>query len=240
MDNLSSRLACFVPSYSSLLVNSDVHGTTNATDVHNFKDTALCHGRNIIINSTFLSAQKILSEIDSWDEKTLILVDEVHNIPGFPALCSWIQELPSVLIMSATLPDEIHEDLRIEHVSKVPFSKGIDSGYIVDYATWLPVLTTNNDGRSSIEATVPLELGNEFDQTITPKVLYHARCMMLTGSRRAIVYLQSKDECYVYMECFRRVLEDYHGINELWMGKIACDVDSHQRSSILNQEVFAY
>ena len=51
--------------------------------------------------------------------------------------------------MSATLPQELFEELQIEHISKVPFLKGLEGGYIVNYTIWLPLLTKDSDGSSS-------------------------------------------------------------------------------------------
>lgn len=67
------------------------------------------------------------------------------------------------------------------------------------------------------------------------KALYHATCMMRTGSRRTIVYLNSRDECTEYINCFQRVIEDYHGVDDIWLGNVTSDVDAQQWSTMLSQ-----
>ena len=168
------------------------------------------------------------------NEDTLIVVDEVHNVIGYCKLCTWISELSKVLVMSATLLEEVHKELQIEHTSKASFLKGIEDGYVVDYTIWLPVLTRHDDGLTSIDANVPTEFCH-LNQSLAVKMLYHITCMLRTQSRHTIVYLQSQDECDYYIVCFCQLLEEYHGIDNYWFGKITSDVDGHQRRSLLKE-----
>ncbi len=55
----------------------------------------------------------------------MALVDEAHHLTG--TLLSpheWLQDLSRVTIMPATLPQELFDKLPVDHISKVPFSKG--------------------------------------------------------------------------------------------------------------------
>ena len=136
--------------------------------------------------------------------------------------------------MSATLPQELSDELGIKHTSKVLFSKGQEGGYTVAYTLWLPVLAKDTDGSASVEADIPADFAS-YDSTFVMKPLYHATYMMRTGSRCTIVYLNSHEECKEFMTCFRRIIEDYHGVEEIWLGKITSDVDAQQWTTLLIQ-----
>ena len=164
----------------------------------------------IIIYSTFRSAENLLTTNKYWDDNVMALVDEAHHLTGSPRLCEWLQDISHVTIMSATLPQELFSELHIDHISKVPFSKGLEGGYIVDYTLWLPMMTKDGDGNTSVVAEIPVEFAL-YPRNIISMALYHATCMFRTGSGRTIVYMNSQQECDDYMTCFRKVIEDHHG-----------------------------
>ncbi len=234
VDNLRTRLSSFLPEYSSILIDSDSQGTTDKRKLHDFMISAKSKSTPVVIYSTFRSAENILLTCDLFDDGMMALIDEAHHLLGSPQLRNWIRDLPRVTVMSATLPHELIEELDIQHISKVQFSKGLEGGYIVDYTMWLPALTIHENGTTSVEAKIPDELAT-YSNTMIVKVLYHATCMMRTGSRRTIVYLNSQDECTEYMSCFQKVIEDYHGIEDIWVGKITSIVDAQQRTLLLSQ-----
>jgi predicted ArsR family transcriptional regulator len=66
------------------------------------------------------------------------------------------------------------------------------------------------------------------------KALYHAVCVLKTGSRKTIVYLPSQADCDRYMEISRDVFENYHGLT-VWTGKITAEVSKERRKAILNE-----
>ena len=228
VENLRDRLACFLPGHAPLLVDSDVGGTTDEKEIDAFLET---HMGEVVIYSTFQSAMEILAQ-RKWYEEMVLLVDEAHN--ATTELCEWVQGFRRCLVMSATFPDDICEAMEIEHKVVVPFSKGIEGGYIVDYTLWLPSLTKHEDGSTSVEADIPVGF-EAYERSMVLKALYHAVCMLRTGSRRTIVYLGTQVECDQYMEVCRRVLEEYHGVTGVWMGKMTCSVSSRERKEILSE-----
>lgn len=232
VENLRERLACFLPGYAPLLVDSDAGGTTDEKEIEVFLEERLAKGESVVVYSTFQSAEDILAKRE-WEEDTVVLVDEAHNVVGREALCEWIQGFRRCLAMSATFPEEVEEAMGMEHKAVVPFSKGIEGGYIVDYTLWLPSLTKHEDGSTSVEAEIPVGF-EAYERSMVLKALYHAVCMLRTGSRRTIVYLGSQADCDEYMVVCRRVLEEYHGVVNVWMGKITSDVtNSKERKAIL-------
>ncbi|NDB84685.1 MAG: hypothetical protein EB127_18570 [Alphaproteobacteria bacterium] len=182
VDNLQERLACFFPSYSSLLVDSDTGGTTDIGTIQEFLKSEGSH----IIYSTFKSATDILAGILTDYDNAYILADEIHN--ANEDLCDFIQQFPRGLVLSATLPEEVMDMLEINHIVHIPFSQAIRDGYIVDYTLWLPHLTKKTDGTTCVDIDIPVEFA-EYDSDLTAKAFYLATVMLKTGSRRCIAYL---------------------------------------------------
>ncbi len=226
VQNLKMRLKCFVPDYKELLVDSDTDGTTDLEQVKDFLKTDVYH----IIYSTFDSAMNILSKISNIKDESFILVDEIHN--ASQQLCEFINIFQNGLCMSATIPEEVTDILDINHTVYIPFSKGISDGWIVDYSIWLPYITYSDDGSMHIDIDIP----NEFqihNIDLTGKVMYLATVMLKTGSRRCIVYLNSKEECNDFMKISKDVFENYHGLT-LWTDKIDSDVSYKNRDKIID------
>jgi superfamily II DNA or RNA helicase len=226
VENLRLRLPCFLQTVDTLLVDTD--GTTDRTEIHAFLTTD--SPRTRVVYSTFKSAVRILAELITDYTDCFILVDEVHN--ASQDVCDFINRFPNGLVMSATIPYEVSEMLNLNQVVCIPYSKGIRDGYIVDFTVWLPHLLRATDGTTSaVDVTIPVEF-SEYDADLTAKAVFHATCMLKTGSRRCIVYLKSKSECAEYVEIVRKVLVEYHGLNT-WVEVIDCDVQTAERKRIL-------
>ena len=71
VEHLQDRLACFLPGYTTLLVDSDVGGVTNREQIETF----LASDGNHVIYSTFTSAVDLLSDLLTDYENAYILVD---------------------------------------------------------------------------------------------------------------------------------------------------------------------
>ena len=226
VENLRERLSCFLPCHKPLLVDSDVGGTTDEKEITTFLE----ENDRVVIYSTFKSARDVLSEIHLWEDFQVI-VDEAHN--ATKTLCDWIAQFPYRLAMSATFPEEIRELLEIENSYTVPYSVGIEGRYIVDYTLWLPMLTTLEDGSTIADGEIPVGF-EQYPKSLALKALYHAVCMLRTGSRRCIVYLSDQKECDEYMKVCRDVFENYHGL-DVWMGKITSDVSREERKDLLHK-----
>ena len=226
--NLQDRLSCFLPTYKSLLVDSDTDGTTNPGEIKRFLEEG---DSNKIIYSTYDSAVEILSEIITCYEDAFCLADEIHNANEH--VCKFINRFPNGLIMSATMPVEILEEIEVNHIVSIPFSYGIKEGYLVDYTVWLPHLVKASDGTTSVDVDIPVEF-LEFNKELTAKALYLVACMLKTGSRRCIAYMSSQDECDAFMEIVSSVFQNYHGLN-VWTNKIDSETPSKKRSAILEE-----
>jgi superfamily II DNA or RNA helicase len=227
VENLRDRLTSFLPTYSALLVDSDEDGTTDEKEV---EEWLAGHDGPIVVYSTYDSALAVLSQFE-WPDEAICVVDEAHN--ASEALCEWVCGFRRCLAMSATFPEEIGESMGIEKQITLPFSKGIEGGYLVDYTLWLPSLTRHADGSTSVEEEVPVGF-EAYERSMVLKALFHATGMLRTGARRTVVYLSSQAECDQYMDVCRRVFEEYHGVTTLWIEKMTCTVRQAERKAILD------
>ena len=226
VEHLQDRLACFLPGYTTLLVDSDVGGVTNREQIETF----LASDGNHVIYSTFTSAVDLLSDLLTDYENAYILVDEIHNANA--PLCKFIQRFPRGLVMSATMPEELYEGLEINHTVHVTFAEAIRDQIIVDYTLWLPHLTRASDGTTTVDVDIPVEFA-AYDSDLTAKAFYLATVMLKTGSRRCIAYLGRQEECDRFMEIVTRVMETYHGLT-VWTDKIDSTISKVKRKDVLD------
>jgi superfamily II DNA or RNA helicase len=217
------RLPSFLPTYKSLLVDSDAEGTTDRNKILAFLHTKGPH----VIYTTYDSAFHVVATIPGIEEAYL-LVDEVHNVS--PPHCEFIKRFTQGLVMSATLPEELEEELSLNTIVRVPFSEGIRKKYLTDYTIWLPFLT-KKEGETSVAVDIPDTFQND-DQTTITQAMYLATVMLKTGARRCIVYLQSQENCEQFMTLASKVFEEYHGI-AIWTNKIDATVTPAERTKRL-------
>ncbi len=217
----SHRLASFLPAYKSLLVDSDAEGTTDRNEIIAFLHTEGPH----VIYTTYESALTVVATIPGIEEAYL-LVDEVHNVTLED--CEFIKRFSQGLVMSATLPEELEEELSLNTIVRVPFAQGIRDGYLTDYSIWLPFLTRNQEGETSVAVDIP-DTFQQDDQTLIAQAMYLATVMLKTGARRCIVYLTRQEDCERFMEHASKVFEMYHGIT-IWTNKIDGTVTAAERT----------
>jgi len=247
VENLRQRLTCFLPNYRSLLVDSDADGTTDQNEVRQFLEQ---DGKKVIY-STFDSTRDILltmlhprsdnsdQEDDEYDEDqkedgydpsdAYLLVDECHNLTD--DLYEYVKRFSHTLLLSATIPEEIYEALPIQCTVRIPFSKGIEGNYLVDYTLWLPQLLTKEDGSTEVDTDIPVEFSHH-SRDLTAKALYLAVGMLKTGARRCIAYMQTQQECDEFMPILQDVFENYHGLS-VWTKKVTSSVSHGKRMEIL-------
>ena len=226
VENLRQRLSCFIPNYLELLVDSDTDGTTDEKSIETFMEL----DTSKVIYSTYKSTVDILVNILPSDS-IFIIVDECHNLTA--ELIQWIKYIPHGLLLSATVPEEICEEFPINNIVRIPFSDGISGKYLVDYTLWVPHLLTCADGSTHVEVEIPDEFTN-FSNDLTAKSLYLMTCMLKTGSRRCIAYMQNQHECDEFMTILKDIGEKYHGIT-LWVEKITAEIQREKRQEILHE-----
>lgn len=226
VEQLHVRIQAFLPEYEHLVVDSDYGATTDLGEITERMKTE----KPMVIYSTFKSAVDLLDEL--LDGTEYLVVDEVHNAVGRDALCQFINEFQSGLLLSATVPEELYEMVECEKSYTYTMAQAINDGYVVDYEVYLP-LVVYNKRTDSMEVRIE-EPPEGLESDLAAKALFLATGMLRTGSRRCIVYLTSCAECDEFAELFRKVVEEYHGM-ELWCEKIDNSVGGSERKRILEE-----
>ena len=228
VDQLRTRLAPFLPRHKVLLVDSDDGGTTDLEEVR----AAVQRAGRMAIFSTFKSAEAVLSKVE-FGEDAFLLVDEVHNMVSNDAIVAFADGFNHSLLMSATLPEELYERMRVAKAFEFGMAEAIEGGFCCDYRVYLPLLQMREEGAEGGRAivTVPELLAGD-DQTLAAKALFLVTGMLMRGSRRCIAYMGSKAECDAFLGVLGKVVETHHGL-AFWGGKIDCDVGRDERSQLL-------
>jgi superfamily II DNA or RNA helicase len=216
-EQLYERIPPFLSNHKSLLIDSN-----GITDKNKIKDFMTID--NFILFSTYKSCEDILLDMN-FPKDTVILVDEVHNIINKKQLIKFINKFKYSLLLSATIPKEIHESVNIDKVYKLSINDAINNNYCVDYEIFLPHVEENK-----IDVDKPAELSN---LTFCDKALFLATGMLLKGKRRCIVYLSNTEECETFKNTITKVFYKYHGI-EIWSDIISHNVKKYKRNEILN------
>ncbi len=115
---------------------------------------------------------------------------------------------------------------------KMPMHEAITSGKICDYMVYVPTL--------SIEKTVGLDKMQDeldirsYDKELVIKARFLLRGMMNNGSRRCIIYLQTKEECRKMNTILADVGKNYFGI-EINSNYIISDLRKDERKLVLKE-----
>ena len=218
------RLKKFIPSYYSLLVDSDSGGTTDPDYIFTMLKKHKC-----LISITYDSFETIIGEnINKFDEThTLIIVDEAHNLTH--KLINIIEQFDQTLLLTAT-PSSILENIVSCFVLyDYPFREAINNGYVCDYNIHIPLLDIDSN---KVNITIPPEL-EQLNNDLTMKCLFLISGLLETGSSKCIIYCQSIDECIIFNKIFTKICNDYHGLS-CWTNIITSNVNITNRSKILH------
>ena len=115
---------------------------------------------------------------------------------------------------------------------KMPMHEAITSGKICDYMVYVPTL--------SIEKTVGLDKMQDeldirgYDKELVIKARFLLRGMMNNGSRRCIIYLQTKEECRKMNTILADVGKNYFGI-EINSNYLISDLRKDERKLVLKE-----
>jgi superfamily II DNA or RNA helicase len=223
--------------YDFLLVDSDEDGTR---DFEMIKEKI---NKKSIFSITYKSAEDLLINLfeEDLDEEenqkmipkfdlsnSLVIVDEAHNLINREKLIKIIQSFPKTLLITATPPLQMDEIIGSKLIYEYKFEQAIKDKYICDYQIYLPLIENNVDGEE-----IPEEL-KSIDNDMCKKVLFFINGLLKTGSRRSIVYLQSKKECVLFENVFKEVIVNYH-YRKYNIQNINCDVSYEERNKILDE-----
>ncbi len=211
----------YLMDYEKILVDCDKDGTRN---IEYIKDKL---NKKVFISSTYKSALDIIHEITKdkklLNKKNIVIVDEAHNI--YPDLGNILEKFNKVILLTATPSEEMKEIIDCETLYKYNMDKAIEDKYICDYRIYLPYLENDYE--------VPIEF-NEYNKELVPKVMYLINGMLTKGCRRSIVYLKSIEECEVFNDIVKEVMEKYHYL-PYWSERINKDISDKERVRILQE-----
>ena len=218
------RIEKFIPAYYSLLVDSDVGGTTDSDYIFEMIDKNQC-----LISITYDSLENLFSDKIYDLEDTILIIDEAHNLMSSNGLIDIIETFSKSLLITATPSITMSEDITSSEIFYYPMREAINNKYICDYSINVPILDLKEN---VVDIDVPPEL-KDLDNDLTLKSLFLISGMLQTGSSRCIVYCTSIEECDAFNNIFTKICNEYHGLT-CWTNSITANTNSKDRTSILN------
>jgi superfamily II DNA or RNA helicase len=239
VEQLQTRIMPFLDGYKSLLIDSDVDGTTDVAVIREF----LTKHENgaIALFTTYASAENIFAKGNIEFEDAFVLVDEVHNLLGNDELCNWINRaFRQGLLMSATIPEELYESIQCVKVFSYGIAEGIRDSFLCDYEVCLPYATVKTDEKEYVyECERELQAcAKELDPTLTAKAIFLATGMLQKGARRCVLYMTSVEECKAFAIVLSKIFGEYHGLS-CWVQTLVNTTKPANRIKILKDFQFA-
>lgn len=220
-----NRLSKFLPDYMSILVDSE--GTRSTDYLQSLIDK---QKKRLLLSSTYRSID-IIGDLDLSSyggDDALLCIDECHNITS--EIHDFIDVFPGkVLQLSATPIDILEEDSSqydLQTIYHLEFSRAIQEKYITDYMIYIPSFL---DSKSGLYVDIP-----DLDGYYAPRAEFLVCGMLRKGYKRCIVYLNTINDCRIFVDTIRRVFEEYHG-EKFWGGIITENVSERNRQNILNE-----
>lgn len=219
-----NRLSKFLPDYMPVLVDSE--GTRSTDYLQSLIDK---QKKRLLLSSTYRSID-IIGDLDFSSyggDDALLCIDECHNITN--EIHDFIDVFPGKVLQLSATPIEILEEdscqYDLQTIYHLEFSRAIREKYITDYMIYIPSFL---DTKSGLYVDIP-----DLDGYYAPRAEFLVCGMLRKGYRRCIVYLNTINDCRVFVDTIRRVFEDYHG-EKFWGGIITENVSERDRQNILN------
>ena len=194
--------------------------------------------RNVSVSDSDEDEDSELEELE-LEEEALVEVD--NNTEMYKLLHSDAR----IMFMSATPrlygeDIEYGEDCEIDESIfgavdyKMEMSTAIESGKICDYIVYVPSLSVEKTvGLDKIQDEVDIR---SYDKELVIKARFLLRGMMNNGSRRCIIYLQTKEECRMMNTILADVGKNYFGI-DINSNYIISDLGKDERKLVLKEFV---
>jgi superfamily II DNA or RNA helicase len=222
VEQLHERVSAFLPDHASILVDTD-----GCTDIPTLKKTL--EGTQWVIFTTFTSfvdiIPKLLSASCFLAENTFLLIDEVHNAVNNLVLCEFANAFRHSLYLSATVPEELADNLDFEEVFSYNIRTAINEGVCVDYEVFVPYIEDFEFMNENESSRVVADLRT--------KAMYLATGILRTGKRRCIVYLANIQESLAFEREIVSVFNEYHGIT-IDTFQMNCNTSRTERQTMLN------
>ena len=219
------RIKLYLPNYNHLLIDSD-----GIRDINYIIDKL---DKNTVYSCTFKSASDIILKLFNLKQNfdinnTILIVDEAHNLLNNNKLISLCKNFLKVLLVTATPSIQLESFIGSSVIYNYSFKDAIKAKYICDYQIYFPYIEKNKDFNN-----IPSELLH-LDNNLANKCLFFINGLLLTGSRRSIVYLKNKEECKIYEFIFNEIMNKYHYFKVL-IKTITCDIKKDERINTINE-----
>jgi superfamily II DNA or RNA helicase len=209
-----TRVSQFLTGYNHTMVACDAMATRDVDLLTAYMDS----DQSVFFSSTYDSVDVIQEIMQQYvTDEFVLCIDECHNMSK--ELQAFVDIFEGRIVYMSATPREL---LDIETVYSMDLSEAIEKNYITDYRVFLP--TFEKDA-----AHVALE---NLDGFFGPRAEFLATGMLRKGSRRCIVYLNTKKDCEIFLECVQRLFKDYHG-ETFWGASIIDSTSSKRRQEIL-------
>ena len=228
VEQTHKRLIEYVPTIDNTIFDSD-YGTFDETMIDHYlkKD-------KYIISTTFRTAKENLYnslQKYTFDDKTILYIDEAHNLTEDDIIM--IEKLKTKIkkiVFVTACNTELIDDIINYQIYKLPLSKAIKDKIVCDYQIYLPLI---EDGKLDID----YKLNEIDDMTIADmltKILFMVKNMLMTGSKKCIVYLSNIEESKQFMKLCKKKLLEYHGI-KIYGECINANTSHTDRNNILTK-----
>lgn len=222
----------------SILVDCDGNDSTRNIDF--IKKKWNRQEANVFISSTFHSARDVLNEVifspqsHTDSEKTLIIVDEAHNLS--PKDIKMLSMCKKCLLVTATPPQMLQEDFNGDGdeedeeneiinpwtednlIYSYSLSQAIKDGYICDYEVYIPNVEVQYEQKDELYA----------------KSKFLAEGMLRKNCKGTIVYCNSTQECMDMEPLIKQACNELHFDHQLDIFTLSYKTSPRQRNDIFN------
>jgi superfamily II DNA or RNA helicase len=159
----------------------------------------------------------------------MLLVDDVHNINS--QLTEFSKRFESGLFVSATVPEDLNDQLNTTAAFHYTFAQAIKDNMICDYRIVIPDIIQETDNCWPTDLSWPVSVDKEQYYSLATKAQFLVTGMILHGNRRCIAYMKSKAECEPFLKYVKQLCEEYQGY-KCWTGVIIEGVNRTNRTRL--------
>jgi len=220
VDNLYQRIPKIIndTNFTTLLLDSDESANIDLLIIK-IKE-CIKNKQKILIFTTMKTATEKISnyiystnsdiDIVNFLKKSFIVFDEIHQLSYTnDLLIKLLNDSQKSIYATATLPYSLNEYCPYNNIiDKYDFRFALENKYVVDYKILIPMKLTKHESLDEVYSLV-----QENDKNLTQQASSLLTGMLLTGSRRGIVYLSKVEECVKFNQIFEKLCHKYHGKN---------------------------
>ena len=221
--------------HETLLIDSD--GIRDLNQIIKFISTH----KKIMLSICFKSVD-LLNKIMQYLSNPIIIIDEFHNLTRDDIITNDLSHTElnkllcsdaKILFMSATPKTFAFDDIDLETSSKIfgPISYSYDMGkaiankYICDYEIYIPKIVDESEALDDISQEINI---HEFNESIVTKAKFLINGCCEVGSRKCIVYTQTKSIAEQFKQSIKK-LDEFYALG-IYVDSIIADDSSRSRS----------